>query len=515
MVQRLPQGATGLQREGVNDMRILQPIIRRLLLSPFRVAVVDDQRSWKAMHLYIGALHLAKQIEKTTDRPHVGIMLPTSGLFPMAVIASWMLGRTIVPLNYLLKPHELAYVIDDAELDTVVTVTPMIEHFGDLPAHVKQIRLDQMKFKGFPSLRRSARRGDDHLAVLLYTSGTSGKPKGVMLTMGNIAANVRQCIEFAGFNKKDVALGVLPQFHSFGLTVLTLLPLVVGAKAVYTARFVPRRIVELLREHRATTLIAIPSMYNALLSVKHAKADDFKSLRFAVSGGEPLPEAVFDGFRERFGVTLNEGYGLTETAAVANWCQPQAHRRKSVGRPIPEVEQKIVDPAGNRLGPNLDGEVRIKGPNVMRGYYKLDELTRGVFDEEGFFKTGDMGRFDEDGHLYITGRIKEMLIIGGENVFPREIEEVLNAHPSVKDSAVIGVQDPSRGEVPVAFVEMQEGETFDEGALRGWCRERIAQFKVPRDIRVVDALPRNPTGKIMRRELVELVKAETTGGEAG
>ncbi|MHC4414459.1 MAG: class I adenylate-forming enzyme family protein [Planctomycetota bacterium] len=482
-------------------MRIAKPIIRRLLLGPRRVAVVDDRRAWKGYQLYLGALHVARAVRQSSDSDHVGIMLPTSGLFPMAMLGTWMLGRTGVPLNYLLKADDLEYVIRDAGLDTVVTVTPMLEHIGGLPADIKQIRLDRMSFRGLPPLRRSRRRPDDHVAALLYTSGTSGRPKGVMLTSGNLAANVRQCVDWVGFRRTDSLLGVLPQFHSFGLTVLTVLPLSVGCRIIYAARFAPRKIVGLLREHRPTAFIGIPSMYNVLLHSKSAKADDFSSLRYVVSGGEPLPRAVFEGFRERFGVTINEGYGLTETGPVTNWCRPQEHRPGSVGRSLPEVRQKIVDPHGEPLGPDREGEVCVRGPNVMAGYYNLPADTAAVFDAEGYFRTGDMGRLDADGHLFITGRIKEMLIIGGENVYPREIEEVLNAHPSVQDSAVIGVPDPSRGEVPLAFIELREGAGLDETELRSHCREHLAPFKVPREIRALEKLPRNPTGKIMRREL--------------
>jgi len=479
----------------------IRPILRNLFLHPTRIAVVDDQRAWKGFHLLAGAYHLARVIERETSRDHVGIMLPTSGLFPMAMIASWILGRTIVPLNYLLKPDDLAYVINDAELDAVVTVTPMIEMFGRMPDGVKEIRLDQQSFSGLPPVRQFKRVPDDRLAVILYTSGTSGKPKGVMLTAANLAANVRQARQWVDFNSADVMLGVLPQFHSFGLTVLTILPLSAGMKVVYTARFMPKRLLDLMAEHRPTIVIAIPSMYAAMLNAKSATPDHWSSLRYVVSGGEPLSEAVFDGFKERFGVTINEGYGLTETAPITNWCRPQDHRRKSVGMALPEIDEIILDPGGKRLPPNADGEVCIRGPNVMKGYYKLPDETARVFDAAGYFHTGDMGRMDDDGHLYITGRIKEMLIIGGENVFPREIEEVLNRHPSVGASAVIGVMDESRGEVPVAFIELKDGAVFDERALRAHCREFLAQYKVPRDIRVLEKLPRNPTGKIMRREL--------------
>lgn len=482
-------------------MRPLRPILRQLLRSPFRIAVIDDQRSWKAIELYVGALHLAKLIERTTDRPHIGLMLPTSGLFPMAAIATWMLGRTMVPLNYLLKPEELAYVIEDAELDAVVTVKPMLEHFGDLPDGVTALKLDEQSFGKIPPLRRAARRDDDHLAVLLYTSGTSGKPKGVMLTAGNIGVNVQQSIEWVHFTSEDRVLGVLPQFHSFGLTVLTLVPLTAGCLVVYSARFMPKRILKLVKKHRPTVFIGIPSMYNAMLTAKSAKKEDFESLRLAVSGGEPLPEVVSETMFERLGVRITEGYGLTETAPVTNVCRPEDYRHKSVGMAIPQVVEKIVGPDGSEVPQGAEGEILIKGPNVMKGYYKLPEETARVFTDDGFFRTGDMGRFDEDGHLYITGRIKEMLIIGGENVFPREIEEVLNKHEAVRECAVIGLADPSRGEVALAFVELEDGVEFDETALRSWCRQSLAQYKVPREIRRVDALPRNATGKIMRREL--------------
>jgi len=482
-------------------MRLARTIIRRLLLAPTRVCAVDDQRSWKAFELYIGALHVARAIDRCTTAERIGVMLPTSGLFPMSMLATWILGRTLVPLNYLLVEKDLAYVIDDAGIDTVVTVGPMVRHVAKLPEHIKQIRLDEMKFGGFPPLRRTRSRPDDFLATLLYTSGTSGRPKGVMLTVGNMVANVDQCVRWVGFTPADSLLGVLPNFHTFGLTVLTLLPMCVGCKIVYTARFAPRKILSLLREHRPTAMIAIPSMYNVLLHTKSAEADDFSSVKFLVSGGEPLPGAVADGYRKRFNAVINEGYGLTETGPVSNWCRPHEHRPGSVGPPIVDVEEKIVGPDGERLGANQDGEVCIKGPNVMSGYFGMPEQTAEVFDDEGYFRSGDMGRFDDDGHLYITGRIKEMLIIGGENVFPREIEEVLNAHESVQESAVIGVQDPSRGELPLAFVELVEGAIFDETALRTHCREHLAPFKVPREIRQLAKLPRNPTGKIVRRDL--------------
>lgn len=490
---------------------ILNRILRNLLLRPLRTAVVDDQRAWRGIELYAAALHLAREIERTSARPRVGWLLPTSGLTPVAILATWMLGRTIVPINYLLRAADREHILADAELDTVITVTPMIERFGDLPAHVRQIRLDAMSFKGVPPLRRAARPPAEHVAALLYTSGTSGRPKGVMLTFANLNANVRQCAQWAELPRTSVFLGVLPQFHCFGLTVLTLLPLTLGAKVVYTARFVPRRILELMREHRPTVTLAVPTMLNGLLEARGAAREHFASVKYLVSGGEPLPQRVFDGFRQRFGVTLNEGYGLTETSPVANWCRPQDHRRFSVGPPLPGVEEKIAAPDGARLGVDQEGEVRIKGPNLMKGYHKLPEETAAAFDEEGFFKTGDMGRIDADGHLYITGRIKEMLVIGGENVFPRTIEEVLDLFPGVTTSAVFGVPDPGRGQIPVAVVESAAGADLNEAALRAHCRKHLPSYQVPRRVMTIARMPRSSTGKILRRELLGLVGGEGLG----
>lgn len=488
-------------------MSIHWPILRSCLRRPFQTFYVDDTRSYRGIDILIAAAHVADAIKATSSTKTVGLLLPTSGLFPIAALGAWIAGRTVVPLNYLLTKDELAYVVSDCQTDTLISVGPMIDHLGAaMPSGKNIIRLESLNFKSVPDLRWPALADDDALAVILYTSGTSGRPKGVMLSHSNIRSNISQIQRWVAFDHRDILLGVLPQFHSFGLTVLTLLPPIVGARAVYTTRFNPAKLLKLIREHRPTAFIAIPSMYNALLHSKNAEADDFKSFRFLVSGGEPLPQAVFDGFRERFNVTLNEGYGLTETAPVSNWCRPHEFRRGSVGRPLPDLDQRIVDSETRSvLPPNTDGEVRMKGPNVMQGYFNLPEETAKAFDSEGYFRTGDIGRFDLDGHLFITGRLKEMLIVGGENVFPREIEEVVNTHPSVKDCGVVGKPDPMRGELPIAFVELKDDQTFDEKSILALCRKKLAGYKVPDEVRVLNALPRNPTGKVMRRELKKLI----------
>ncbi len=487
-------------------MSVHWPIIRTLARRLGRVVIIDDRRSYTGAQLLVGAMHLASAVKSRCDSSTVGILLPSSGAFPMAALASWMLGKTIVPLNFFLKREELQYVIDNSGVDTIVTAQAMLEHLGYEPAVKHLLRLEDVKFDGVPEPIMPACPDDEDLAVILYTSGTSGRPKGVMLTHANIRSNIRQTLAVVPVQPDDVMLGVLPQFHSFGLTVLTLLPLTYGIKAVYTARFVPGRLVKLMREHRASFFVAIASMWGALLNAKDASREDFASLRYAISGGEPLPDAVAARFLERFGVQISEGYGLTETSPVTNVCLSTDYRAHSVGRAVPGLEIRIADPATNEpLGPGVDGEVQMKGPNVMKGYYKLPAETAAAFTHDGYFRTGDIGRLDDDGFLSITGRLKEMLIIGGENVFPREIEEVLNAHPAVAASGVIGVADPLRGELPVAFVERREGAAAEVVELQGWCRERLAGYKVPRDIRFVTELPKNATGKVVRRELKKML----------
>lgn len=498
-------------------MPLLQSILRHALVRPRATMVVDDRGETSAFKLAAGSMFLSRHVKQSTDRPHVGLMLPTSGAFGMALLGCWLAGRVAVPLNYLLARDELLHVIRDSEIDVILTSRKLLdaldisqEHTGD----ARLVCLEDLSFKGLPPLRLPPKQNDDALALLVYTSGTSGKPKGVELTFGNLESNVRDCIAFAELKRSTGFLGVLPQFHSFGVNVMTLCPMVLGAKVIYTARFVPKKIIELLREHRPDIFVAVPSMFAALANVKKAEPEDFASLKYPVSGAEPLPDAVYEKFLDRFGVQILEGYGLTETSPVCNWSKPTAHKRHAVGKPLPRVRNLIVGEDGKTLlGPGESGEIAIAGPNVMRGYHKLPELTDEVIkhlhvpDEpepvRAFF-TGDIGHVDEDDFLFITGRKKEMLIVGGENVFPREIEDVLVQHPAVVAAAVIGQRDDVRGEVPIAFVELTDdeaGQNFDESELRSFARERIAGYKVPREIRVIEELPRNPTGKILRREL--------------
>lgn len=492
--------------------RALRTMIRNLT----RVMLIDDRRSYRGIDLLVISLHIADIVETESRSPCVGIMLPTSGVFAGVASGVWFAGRTAVPLNYLLKPEELQYIIDDCGADLLIASRQLCEHLKLSPKAKTIIWIEDIDFKRLPAPRWPKLAGPDELGVILYTSGTSGRPKGVMLTHENLSANVRQMRRHIHFTRDEIFLGVLPQFHSFGLTALTHVPFFSGARGIFSARFTPRKIVEAFREHRPTVFMGIPSMYNALLTVKDATADDFKSLRIAVSGGEPLPHAVAEQFKSRFNVDICEGFGMTESSPVSHVRLPEElDAPGSVGRPLPEVRQRIVNPdTGRDQPPGVDGELRMAGPNIMKGYLNLPAETAAAFDEQGYLRTGDMARVDERGFLWITGRIKEMIIVGGENVFPREVEEVLDSHQDVFAAGVVGEQDDMRGESVVAFVEAEQGKSPDPEALRVWCRERLAGYKVPRRVVVIDALPRNPTGKVMRRALAERVKAEAEAAKA-
>jgi long-chain acyl-CoA synthetase len=338
----------------------------------------------------------------------------------------------------------------------------------------------------------------------MYTSGTSGLPKGVELTYGNLQSDVDACIEHAALKHQHRFLGVIPLFHAFGMTAMMIAPIQLGASVIYLSRFSPVGTLNAIREHKVSLLFGVPSMFAAIAHLKNATADDFKSIYALISGGEPLPRTLYDTFMKRFGVPIYEGFGLTETSPVVSLNVPQDYRAGSVGRPVPGATIKIVDDNGNTLPTEQIGEIWLKGPMIMKGYYNLPHETAAALTADGFFKTGDLGKVDADGYLHITGRKKEMIIVSGEKAYPREIEDVLLRHPAVADAAVVGKKDPSRGEVVVAFVIPKEGQTVAAEALRDFCRDQgLAQWKCPREVRIVSDMPRSPTGKVLKRVLAE------------
>jgi long-chain acyl-CoA synthetase len=449
------------------------------------------------------AAGLGMYLSAQTQKPSVGILLPASGAFAASFYGTLLAGKSVVPINFLLGDAQIAHVIADSGIDTVITIPLLAGKLQD--ARLKIIDLTQLPPTPPAAVApQIPNKGPDDLAVLMYTSGTSGMPKGVMLTYGNLQSDTDACIEHAAFTHDHRFLGSVPLFHSLGLTGTILAPVQLAAKVIYMARFSPVAMLEAIRKHNISLVFGVPSMYGAVLRLKNASKDDFKGVYAAISGGEPLPRSLYDAFLERFGVRLHEGFGLTETSPVVTLNMPQDYRPGSVGRAVPGAIVRIVDENGNALPQGQEGEVWLKGPMIMKGYHNLPEDTAAVLTADGFFKTGDIGKLDQDGYLYITGRKKELIIIAGEKASPREIEDVLLKHPAVADAAVLGKKDPSRGEIVVAFITLNENATAKAEDLRNFCRDQaLAQWKIPREIIFVKELPRSPTGKVLKRMLTE------------
>jgi len=473
-------------------------------------AVDDGTRPLTYRQLTALASVMRGVIEKRTACERVGILLPAGGAFAATLFGALWAGRVAVPLNLLLSPEELRGIVNDAAFDTMISVRHFTKMADALP--VKTVFLDDLPLRRKALVRLMMRPpqappvGPDDTAVILYTSGTTAEPKGVQLTQNNLHSNCVDSAASLGLDHNHRFLNVLPPFHVFGLTACVLMPVFLGATVYAIPRFHPVQAVRTIAEKAVTLMVAIPSMYAAIMKTKSATTEMFNSIKLAISGGEPLPESVARGFEQRFGVKLRQGYGLTETSPVVAACSLDHTRDGTVGKPIRNVEVRIVDEAGNMLGPNCDGEILVRGPGVMRGYYNKPEQTQRVIDAGGGFRTGDMGRLDDDGFLTISGRMKEMLIIGGENVYPREIEAVLEEHPDVLQAAVIGLPDESRGEVPIAFVIRQDGAEVTESELRTFTRRSLAGFKVPKQIRIENDLPTGPTGKILKRRLPDVLE---------
>jgi long-chain acyl-CoA synthetase len=423
--------------------------------------------------------------------------------FVSSVFGILSAGGVVVPINNFLKPAEVSYILNDSGANVLITGAELASHADTLKA--ARPALEILRVEQFPALNPSSIRhspsscsGKD-LAALLYTSGTTGHPKGTMLTHGNFLHNVASCLEALTVCEDDRIVVALPQFHSFMFTVGTLLPVLCGGGILLLKTLHPfKSVLEEIARHRGTILPAVPSFFRALLAVPEFGR---LPLRLCISGGAPLPVEVFNEFTRKFPFPLREGYGPTESSPVAT-VNPiyGINKPGSIGKPIPNVELSIRDEAGQELPVGATGEICICGGNVMLGYWNQPEETAKVL-LNGWLYTGDIGYRDADGYFYITDRKKDMLLVNGINVYPREIEEVIYQFPGVKEAAVIGVRDPRKGEQPVAFVTATEGQTVEEKALLQFVRERLADYKVPKKVVFLPALPRNATGKILKTAL--------------
>jgi long-chain acyl-CoA synthetase len=431
----------------------------------------------------------------------VGLWLKNCPEFVPAFFGILQAGAVVVPLNNFLKPPEVSFILADAGIDVMILDETMREGFGQLQADRPGLRAlaveDFSSFSG--STEEGRNRSESDLAVIIYTSGTTGHPKGAMLSHGNLLANVESCRIALEAGVEDRIVVLLPMFHSFMLTVGVVLPLLIGGSIVLIKTLhPPKNIVAEILQHRGTVLPAVPQFFRALTN---GSVPVNLPMRVCVSGGAPLPGEVLKEFTARFPIPLLEGYGLSEASPVVSFNPLRGPwKAGSIGVPIPDVEISVQDAAGEILGPGVTGEICVRGTNVMLGYWNQPEETAKTMRGD-WLLTGDIGHVDSDGYFYITDRKKDMLLVNGINVYPREIEEVLYGFPGVKEAAVIGVADARRGEQPLAFVAAQDGIELKEGAMLHFARQQLADYKVPRRIVFLPALPRNATGKVLKNEL--------------
>src|SRR3954468_6343451 len=439
----------------------------------------------------------------------VGIMLPNGPHFPVVFYGALRAGAVVVPMNVLLKGREVAFYLKDPEAKVVFAWHDFAEaaEQGASEAGTEVVLVKPGEFEdqvgSAEAVTDVAERSGDDTAVILYTSGTTGSPKGAELTHDNLLSNVDTILDtLIQIKDDDVVLGALPLFHSFGQTCGLNSCIAAGGTLTLIPRFDPDKALEMIQRDRVTIFEGVPTMYVAMLHSDSADSADTSCLRLCVSGGSAMPGEVLRAFEDKFGCKILEGYGLSETSPVASFNHPDRERKiGSIGTPIKGVEMRVVDEDGKEVQQGEVGEIAIKGPNVMKGYWRKDEATDEVMDD-GWFHTGDMAKVDEDGYFFIVDRKKELIIRGGYNVYPREVEEVLYGHPAVQEAAVIGVPDDKMGEeVGAAVVLKPDADDVSTDELRDYVKNEVASYKYPRKIWIVDELPKGPTGKILKREV--------------
>jgi len=462
----------------------------------FTYADLWSKSLWVAGHLR------AEHGIRPGDR--VAIWLKNCPEFVAGVFGILQAGAVVVPINNFLKPAEVNYILNDGGIEILISDAELSAHFSEFQAERKSLKI--LKVEEFTSeiIKHKSQiinyeRNEKDLAVIIYTSGTTGKPKGAMLSHGNLLHNVNSCRLVLQAVPDDCLAVLLPMFHTYMMTVGIFLPFTVGGSIVLVKSLhPPRAMLQEIFSRRATILPAVPSFYRMMLG---AQLPVPLPIRIFISGSAPLPMQTLKEFEEKFKVPLIEGYGLSEASPVVSKNPLKGIRKAgSIGLPVANVEMSVQNESGKFLGANETGEICVRGGNVMQGYWNQPEETKKVFRGD-WLLTGDIGYRDADGYYYITDRKKDMLLVNGINVYPREIEEVIYHFPGVKEAAVIGVPDARRGEQPVAFVAAAEGQTLDEKELLQFIRSQLADYKAPKQIIILSALPKNATGKILKTEL--------------
>jgi long-chain acyl-CoA synthetase len=438
----------------------------------------------------------------------VGLMLPNVPAFPIAFYGALAAGAIVVPMNPLLKSREVGYYLGDSGAKAVVAwhaaAGEAAKGAADVGAEFLAAETPDLGrlLAGYAVAPEPSGRGGQDDAVILYTSGTTGRPKGAELTHDGLVSNAEiSSRTLFNVGPDDVIMGCLPLFHVFGLTCGLNVSVASAATLTLLPRFDPAKALDIIQRDRVTIFEGVPTMYAAMLHLPDADPAKTATLQVCASGGAALPVEILRGFEAKFGCVILEGYGLSETSPVASFNHPNRERKPgSIGTPIEDVEMRLIDDDWNTVPDGEIGEIAIRGQNVMKGYWGKPEATAEAM-RDGWFRTGDMARVDSDGYYYIVDRKKDLIIRGGYNVYPREIEEVLHEHPAVAEVAVIGIPHPDLGEEVGAAVALKPGASATPEELRAFARDRVAAYKYPRHVWLVDALPKGPTGKILRREV--------------
>lgn len=442
----------------------------------------------------------------------------------------YKLGAVCIPMNFMVtKPEEIEYILNNAGAKAVVTQAEFIRHYvkclsqlptvkyifttDEIPSSAAECPIvqkfwEEIEKSTFHDETASAQAGLEDLAFILYTSGTTGLPKGAMLTHGNLASNVISCAQIFKINDNDCFLCLLPMFHSFAWTACVVIPLYLNLKVVIVANVMPAsKWLGAMGTEKVTLILAVPQIYAVLskeakgLKRLYLRFWPFKNVRFGVSGAAPLTQEIKDRFEEKIGVPILEGYGLTETSPVVSVNTEELQKIKSVGPAIPAVSTLVLDDDGKEVPRNAEGELCVKGPNVFRGYWGNEKATHDAFTEDGWFKTGDIVTVDDDGFIFIKDRKKDMIIIKGLKVFSAQVEAVICEHPAVEECAVIGVPDGRGGEFVKVYVVKKEGAELSDGEFRKFLKTHLDNYKRPRDFEFVESLPKNALRKVLKREL--------------
>ncbi|WP_301546833.1 long-chain fatty acid--CoA ligase [Gordonia sp. X0973] len=489
-------------------------ISRRTAINPDRPAITFGDTTWTYGQLDDRINRLASVLAaggvRAGDRVgYAGMNHPS---FLEALFAAARLGAIFVPLNFRLTGAELAYILGDAGIGTLIADEAMAGVIDSADVHLTR-RIGVTPIEGWEPIEELIAAAEplsepavpepSDVALIMYTSGTTGRPKGAMLTHGNMFWNNVNALLSLDTSESDTSLVCAPLFHIGGLNVTTLITLQKGGHIVLMPAFDPTAACALIEKHRITTMFGVPAMFLFMSQVPQFTTADLSSIRFLVCGGAPVPEPLMKTYAAR-GLPFAQGYGLTETAplALVIGIEESAAKIGSAGsKVLPLSEVRLVDAANNEVAVGESGEVCVRGPQVMAGYWHNPEATAAVIDDEGWFHTGDVGREDADGYVYIVDRVKDMVISGGENVYPAEVESVLYSHPAIAEVAILGLPDEKWGEAVTAVVALADGQSVTLEELRDYAKDKLAGYKLPLRLEFVDALPRNPAGKVLKFKL--------------